>query len=129
MKKKYPIDNCDICFKENEKILGDCCGIKMCIECDSRLGGLCSICEKEELNYCYECEECGEYTPRMNTHICECCEKIYCDECLSINDAPIFVCLKDKCEENFYKEIDEYFAVTKIQDIWRNYFFKKYILD
>ena len=48
MKKKYPIHDCDICFKENEEIFGDCCGVKACIECDSKLHGLCSVCEKDE---------------------------------------------------------------------------------
>lgn len=104
MRKIRPTDNCDICFKENEEIFGDCCGIKMCIECDSKLGGLCSVCEKDELNFCYECYGCYDDVPRMNTRICQICGEIFCEDCLSINDAPGFVCLRDKCENKYYDD-------------------------
>jgi hypothetical protein len=129
MRKIRPTDNCDICFKENEEIFGDCCGIKMCIECDSKLGGLCSICEKDELNFCYECYGCYDDVPRMNTHICQICEEIFCEDCLSINDAPCFVCLRDKCENKYYddfiiwasEKLLKKISTKRIQKKWKEF--------
>tara|TARA_Y100000748_G_C15244320_1_gene390320 strand:- start:26 stop:370 length:345 start_codon:yes stop_codon:yes gene_type:complete len=63
------MNTCNICFKEGGIIFGDSCEIIMCIECDSKLGGLCEIC--------------GE---------------IFCEDCLFINNSPSLVYRQDKYE-------------------------------
>ena len=54
-----PLITCDICAKENTRQYGNCCeDMKWCGECAVYMGGLCPICEKDELNTRVFCDIC-----------------------------------------------------------------------
>ena len=52
--------SCDICGKDNEPIHYECCGVKICFPCDGRFAGLCSVCQRDELNSEMFCECCAK---------------------------------------------------------------------
>ena len=99
--------NCHICSKDNEPIVKECCGVKVCFPCESRFAGLCSVCQRDELNCEIICDCCGKEGNMMTISYCPYCEDMLCDDCLSIKEHPVILCKKERCMVEFMDDDEE----------------------
>ena len=123
------IDTCDICFEENEEIFGDCCGVKTCINCNSRFADYCCICEKNKIYEPRECSGCLSKVPLISIGVCDNCDEIFCEDCLYWFNPPICICFKKECIEEYEKGFREWMfenilkkiSSKRIQKKWRDF--------
>ena len=96
--------SCDLCCDDDIHIHNECCGIKVCFPCDAKLVGMCSLCDRMELNKTICCDKCSKECKIVTSGFCPYCEEIFCSTCLHINESPLIVCTKESCISAFWNE-------------------------
>ena len=117
---------CDVCSSKR-KIYNSCCGVSVCFPCDFRHTGLCSVCDRDELDKPVDCDVCGTVGNQLAILYCPTCEGFFCSACLEvalsvlcqlssphptscqrqsadnqIDESPLAVCKKPSCVEAFW---------------------------
>ena len=114
----YLVVECDICYRTT--ISGKvCCGIKMCVKCCIKFNYYCSICEKNELNKIWDCNniKCNNKVSLLSAELCWGCEgTLSCNNCLYCKTPPL---CSIKCYSKFWKNYFKIQVMKEFEEMMR----------
>lgn len=113
----YLIIECDICCRIS--VSGKvCCGIKMCVRCSVKLNYYCSICEKQQLNKIWDCNniKCNNKVSLLSGELCWGCERILsCNYCLYSHEPPL---CSIECYSKFWKNYFKKLVMKEFEELF-----------